>query len=260
MDMRALWFAASLSSTIGFAQTHIDMRYPQHDRNRPQPAIIDPGTPSSAESAGRAPSDAVVLFDGEDLSKWRQQDGSAAKWKLGAGYFEVAPGAGDLYTRVTLGDCQLHLEFATPTPPLGEDQNRGNSGVFLHGRYEVQVLDSYQSVTYPDGQSGAIYGQFPPLVNASRAPGRWQSYDIIFHGPRFDSAGHLRRPARMTVLLNGVLVQDDAELTGPTAHHQRPPYRPEPERAPLSLQDHGSPVRYRNIWFRELPESTDAVR
>jgi hypothetical protein len=259
MGMRAVCFAASLSSTIGLAQTHIDMRYPQHDRNRPQPPVIDPGTASSAETAGRAPSDAVVLFDGKDLSKWRQQDGSAAKWKLGPGYFEVVPGAGDLYTREALGDCQLHLEFAVPAPPQGEDQTRGNSGVFLHGRYEVQVLDSYQSETYPDGQAGAIYGQFPPLVNASRAPGRWQTYDIIVPGPRFDSAGHLRRPARMTVLFNGVLVQDDAELTGPTAHHQRPPYQPEPERVPLSLQDHGNAVRYRNVWFRELPES-GAVR
>jgi len=237
------------------AQTHIDLRYPQHDRNRPQPAVIDPGTSSSQQTPGRPPSDAVVLFDGRDLSKWQHKDGSAAKWKLDAGYFEVVPGTGQLYTRASFGDCQLHVEFAEPTPPLGEEQERGNSGVFLHDRYEVQVLDSYQSQTYPDGQAGAIYGQFPPLVNASRAPGLWQIYEIVFHGPRFDATGHLTRPARLTVFLNGVLVQDEAELTGPTAHRQRPPYVVEPEKLPLSLQDHGNAVRYRNIWIRELPES-----
>jgi hypothetical protein len=237
------------------AQTHIDLRYPQHDRNRPQPTVIDPGTSSSQQTPGRPPSDAVVLFDGRDLSKWQHKDGSAAKWKLDAGYFEVVPGTGQLYTLASFGDCQLHVEFAEPTPPLGEEQERGNSGVFLHDRYEVQVLDSYQSQTYPDGQAGAIYGQFPPLVNASRAPGLWQIYEIVFHGPRFDATGHLTRPARLTVFLNGVLVQDEAELTGPTAHRQRPPYVVEPEKLPLSLQDHGNAVRYRNIWIRELPES-----
>jgi len=237
------------------AQTHIDLRYPQHDRNRPQPAVIAPGTSSSQQTPGRPPSDAVVLFDGRDLAKWQHKDGSAAKWKLGAGYFEVVPGTGQLYTRASFGDCQLHVEFAEPTPPHGGEQERGNSGVFLHDRYEVQVLDSYQSQTYPDGQAGAIYGQFPPLVNASRAPGLWQIYDIVFHGPRFDATGHLTRPARMTVFLNGVLVQDDVELTGPTAHRQRPPYAAEPAKLPLSLQDHGNAVRYRNIWIRELPES-----
>jgi hypothetical protein len=237
------------------AQTHIDASYPQHDRTRPQPAVVDPGTSGAPQAIGRPPSDAVTLFDGRDLSKWRQKDGSAPKWTLGAGYFEVVPGTGQLYTRESFADCQLHVEFAEPTPPHGEDQDRGNSGVFLHDRYEVQVLDSYRSQTYPDGQLGAIYGQFPPLVNASRAPGLWQTYDIVFHGPRFDAAGHLTRPARMTVFLNGVLVQDDVELTGPTANRQRPPYAAEPAKLPLSLQDHGGAVRYRNIWLRELPES-----
>ncbi len=252
---RISWFVASAWPAILCAQTQIDLQYPQHDRSRPQPAVVDPGTPGTQELPGRPPSDATVLFDGKDLSKWRQQDGGVAQWKLGAGYFEVVPGTGQLYTRQSFGDCQLHLEFAEPAPPHGEDQDRGNSGVFLHDRYEVQVLDSYQSRTYPDGQAGAIYGQFPPLVNASRAPGLWQTYDIVFHGPRFDGAGHLTRPARMTVLLNGVLVQDEAELTGPTAHRQRPPYTVEPEKLPLSLQDHGSAVRFRNVWIRELPAS-----
>jgi hypothetical protein len=237
------------------AQTHVDPNYPIHDPNRPQPAVVDPGTASSQLTPGRPPSDAVVLFDGKDLAKWRHEDGSAPKWKVGDGYFEVVPKSGYLYTRDSFGDCQLHVELAEPDPPSGVDQGRGNSGVFLHGLYEVQVLDSYKSPTYPDGQSAAVYGQFPPLVNASRPPGIWQSYDIIFHGPRFDAAGHLTRPARMTVLHNGVLVQDDVELTGPTGHHQRPPYTTGPAKLPLALQDHGDPVRFRNIWIRELPDA-----
>lgn len=236
----------------GGAQMHVDPNYPIHDRDRPQPAVVEPGAASTPAAPGRPPSDAVVLFDGRDLSHWQQKDGSPPRWKLGNGYFEVVPGSGYLYTREAFGDCQLHVEFAEPDPPKGDDQNRGNSGVFLHGLYEVQVLDSYQSPTYPDGQAAAVYGQFPPLVNASRPPGVWQSYDIVFHGPRFDAAGHLTRPARMTVLHNGLLVQDDVELTGPTAHHQRPPYSAGPEKLPLALQDHGDPVRYRNIWIREL--------
>jgi Domain of Unknown Function (DUF1080) len=237
------------------AQTQVDPHFPIHDRDRPQPAVVDPGTASSQDTPGRPPSDAVVLFDGRDLSHWQHKDGSPARWTVGKGYFEVAPGTGYLYTREAFGDCQLHVELAEPAPPKGDDQNRGNSGVFLHGLYEVQVLDSYRSPTYPDGQAASVYGQFPPLVNASRPPGQWQSYDIVFHGPRFDAAGHLTRPARMTVLHNGVLVQDEVELTGPTAHHQRPPYIAGPEKQPLALQDHGDPVRFRNIWIRELPAS-----
>jgi len=209
-------------------------------------------TPSTQDSPGRPPSDAVVLFDGKDLSKWAHKDGSAAKWKVENGYFEVVPKAGYIYTREAFGDCQLHVEFAEPFPAKGENQDRGNSGVFLQGLYETQVLDSYQSKTYADGQAGAIYGQYPPLVNASRPPGQWQTYDIVFHGPRFDKDGKLLRPARETVFHNGVLVQDNVELSGPTAHGKRPPYEPQPEKLPLALQDHSHPVRYRNIWIREL--------
>jgi Domain of Unknown Function (DUF1080) len=236
-------------------QTTIDSRYPIHDRSRPLPAVVAPGTSSTPTLAGRPPSDAIVLFDGRDLSKWRMQDGGPARWKLGDGYFEVVPKTGQLYTREVFGDCQLHVEFAEPDPPRGEDQDRGNSGVFLHDLYEVQVLDSYRNKTYADGQAAAIYGQFPPLVNASRPPGEWQTYDIVFHGPRFDATGKLTRRARMTVLHNGVLVQDDAELSGPTAHQRRPPYVAGPAKRPLSLQDHDRPVRYRNIWLRELPDT-----
>ena len=259
MSWTGLKVAASLALLAGtgatHAQTQIDAKYAIHDRERPAPAVVDPGTASPQALPGRPPSDAVVLFDGKDLAQWRMRDGSPAKWKLGEGYFEVVPGTGQLYTRQDFGDCQLHVEFEEPSPPKGTDQDRGNSGVFLHDLYEVQVLDSYDSKTYPDGQAGAVYGQFPPLVNATRPPGQWQAYDIVFHGPRFDSAGKLVRPARLTVFQNGVLVQDDVVLSGPTGHHKRPPYEAGPEKRPLSLQDHDHPVRYRNVWIRELPQS-----
>ena len=226
-----------------------------HDRNRPLPPVITPGTPSTQEKAGRPPSDAVMLFDGKDLSGWESAKGGPARWKVGNGYFQVAAGTGDIQTKQAFGDCQLHVEWAAPTPPHGEDQDRGNSGVFLMGLYEIQVLDSYQSKTYADGQAGAVYGQYPPEVNACLPPGEWQTYDIVFHGPRFDSAGKLLRPATVTVLQNGVLVQDHVALTGPTEHGQRPPYHVQPTKLPLRLQDHHHPVRYRNIWIRAIPES-----
>ena len=247
-----LTIALAGSVAISLAQTQVDTKWKIHDMDRPVPAVVDPGTASTPETPGRAPSDATVLFDGKDLSKWQHHDGSAAKWKVENGYFEVVPKTGQLYTREPFGDCQLHVEFAEPLPAVGESQERGNSGVFLHNLYEVQVLDSYQNKTYADGQAGAIYGQFPPLVNASRPPGQWQTYDIVFHGPRFESSGKLLRPARITALHNGVLIQDNVEPTGPTGHHVRPPYTPGPEKLPLSLQDHGTLVRYRNIWLREL--------
>ena len=241
-----------LASVPVVCLAQVDTRWKIHDANRPVPPVIEPGTGSTQESPGRAPSDATVLFDGKDLSQWAAADGSAARWKVEKGYFEVVPKTGYIHTREPFGDCQLHVEFAEPNPPKGESQGRGNSGVFLQGLYETQVLDSYQNKTYADGQAAAVYGQYPPLVNASRPPGEWQTYDIIFHGPRFDPGGKLTRPARVTVLHNGVLVQDHVELSGPTAHGERPPYKPTPEKLPLALQDHGDPVRYRNIWIREL--------
>ncbi len=223
-----------------------------HDRTRPRPAVITPASPSTQETAGKPPSDAVVLFDGKDLSQWESAKGGPAPWKVEKGYFEVVAKTGDIRTKQGFGDCQLHVEWMAPKPPHGEDQDRGNSGIFLHGLYELQVLDSFGNDTYPDGQASAIYGQYPPLVNATRAPGEWQFYDVVFHGPRFDQEGKLLRKARFTVFLNGVLTQDNVELTGPTAHHQRPPYKVTPEKQPLELQDHNHPVRYRNIWIREL--------
>ena len=220
-----------------------------HDPQRPHPPVVTP-----AAQVGGAPSDAIVLFDGklvngDALSQWQSAKGN---WKVGDGYFEVAPGAGDLATKQKFGDVQLHIEWAAPAEIRGTSQNRGNSGIYLQGRYEIQVLDSYQNVTYADGQASAVYGQYPPLVNASLPPGQWQTYDIIFHGPRFDKDGNVTRKARVTVFHNGVLTQDNVEPTGPTAHKARPPYKPTPEKLPLSLQDHNHPVRYRNIWVREL--------
>jgi hypothetical protein len=224
-----------------------------HDEKRPQPRLVDPGAPGAAASPATPPADAIVLFDGRDLSRWRSdKDGGPARWKVADGYMEVVKGTGGIHTEQGFGDCQLHIEWATPSPAVGQGQDRGNSGVFLMGRYEVQVLDSHGSTTYPDGQAAALYGQFPPLVNASRPPGQWQSYDIVFRGPRFDQAGTLLRPARVTVLHNGVLVHDARELTGPTAHKARPAYAAHPDRLPLGLQDHDHPVRFRNVWIREL--------
>jgi len=230
------------------------MKWKIHDLNRPVPPVIDPGTSSTQDAPGRPPSDAIVLFDGRDLSHWIGQDGKPAQWKVESGYMEVVAKTGYVSTRDSFGDCQLHVEFSEPSPGVGESQERGNSGVFLMGLYEIQVLDSYQNKTYADGQASAVYGQYPPLVNAARAPGQWQTYTIIFHRPHF-AGSKLVSPARVTVMHNGVLVQDNVELTGPTAHGERPPYKPGPDKLPLQLQDHGNPVRYRNIWVRELKES-----
>jgi len=175
--------AFALTSISAVCNAQVDTRWEIHDRNRPVPPVIDPGTASTQDAPGRPPSDAVVLFDGKDLSKWADKEGGPAKWKVENGYFEVVPKTGEIHTREAFGDCQLHVEFAEPSPAKGEDQDRGNSGVFLHGLYETQVLDSYQSKTYADGQAAAIYGQYPPLVNASRPPGQWQTYDIISWPP-----------------------------------------------------------------------------
>lgn len=225
--------------------------WPIHSKDRPQPRHVQvPPMPGPVP----APSDAIVLFDGTSLASWESADSARgpAKWRVANGYMEVVKGTGAIQTKRGFGDAQLHVEWRAPSPPVGTDQDRGNSGVFLMGMYEVQVLDSYDNVTYPDGQAAAIYGQYPPLVNASRRPGEWQSYDIVFHAPRFDAQGALLSPARMTVLHNNVLVQDNVTLTGPTAHRARPPYAAHPDKLPISLQDHGHPVRYRNIWIREL--------
>lgn len=241
--------ACALFASTAVAQQGIG-DWPQHSRERPLPPVVTPGAPALPVPP---PADAIVLFDGSSLAKWEDGKGGPARWKLVAGgAMEVAPGTGGIQTRDGFGDVQLHVEWMTPNPPRGKDQDRGNSGVFLMGKYEVQVLDSYENVTYADGQAAAIYGQYPPLVNVSRKPGEWQSYDIVFHRPHFDAAGKLLKPARFTVFHNGVLVQDDVEPVGPTANGRRPPYEAGPDRLPLGLQDHEHPVRFRNIWIRDL--------
>jgi hypothetical protein len=237
---------------LGFADTPFlpGGRWHVHDGNRPQPKVVDPGTGSS-QNPGRPPSDAVVLFDGTDLSNWRDSQGHPSKWRLEGGALVSTGGAGAIVSVREFGDCQLHVEFATPTEVKGTSQGRGNSGVFLFDRYEVQVLDSYLNPTYPDGQAAAIYGQYPPLVNASRKPGEWQTYDIIFTAPRFKGK-ELVSPAYATVLHNGVAVHNHVRLLGSTVYRELPKYVAHGARGPISFQDHGNPVRFRNVWVREL--------
>jgi hypothetical protein len=234
-----------LIAGLGTAQD----QWPVHDPSRPMPPVVAPGP---AGPPVPPPADAVVLFDGKGLAAWTDAKGQPAKWKVEDGYMEVAPRTGGIRTVKGFGDCQLHVEWMAPSPPRGAGQDRGNSGVFLMDLYEVQVLDCHDNKTYADGMTAAIYGQFPPAVNACRPPGEWQTYDIVFRRPRFDGSGRLLAPARMTVFHNGILVHDGAVLTGPTAHKARPPYAMHAARLPISLQDHGHPVRYRNIWIREL--------
>jgi len=231
-------------------------RWLVHDMNRPVPAVVTPPAASCGDKAGTAPSDAVVLFDGKDVSAWESKKNPAGPfpWKAGNGYIETIKDAGYIQSKQQFGSCQLHVEFATPAKAVGKGQGRGNSGVFLMGRYEVQVLDSYNNRTYADGQCGALYGRSAPLVNVCRRPGEWQSYDIIFHRPVF-KGGRVVRKARFTVLQNGVLIQDNVELagaTGWTGPHSVTPYKPHGDKGPIALQDHGNPVRYRNIWVRPL--------
>ena len=211
----------------------------------PEPSVVTPG------AGGAPPSDALVLFGGEDLSAWRHEDGSPARWRVGDGWFEVLPGSGAIETRQKFADLQLHVEWSAPVPAEGEGQERGNSGIFLQKRYEVQVLDSYENRTYSNGQAASVYKQHLPLANAMRAPGEWQVYDIVYHAPRFAADGSIEKAATLTVLHNGVLVQDHVELRGGTVYIGEPAYAVHGPDA-LMLQDHGNPVRFRNIWLREL--------
>ncbi len=223
-----------------------------HDPNRPQPNTVTPGTFSSLDQPGRPPSDAVVLFDGTDLSKWESNEGGPAKWAIKDGVLEVVPKTGDIRTKEQFGDCQLHVEWAAPKEVKGDSQGRGNSGVFLMGLVEIQVLDSFNNLTYADGHAASVYGVNPPLVNALRPPGEFQVYDIIFRRPIYRE-GQLVEPGSVTVLVNGVLAQDHTALEGHTGHMARSKPGPFPVKGPLRLQDHGNPVRFRNIWYRELP-------
>ncbi len=223
-----------------------------HDMDRPRPPKVTPG-PYVSEAP---PSDAIVLFDGKDLSHWvqrgRRGGGSQEpKWKVENGYMEIVPRTGGIMTKESFGDCQLHVEWLIPKTSTGNGQGIGNSGVELMTRYEIQVLESADHLTYADGQAGAIYGVWPPLVNPARPMGEWNVYDIMFEAPRFEGE-KLLKPAYGTVLFNGVLVQDHKDWLGTTIWRQVGRYSPHPPEQPLSLQDHSQPVRFRNIWIRKL--------
>ena len=212
----------------------------------PEPAVVRPGV------AGEPPADAIVLLGGEGADEWRHKDGRNVDWLVEGGVLTVAAGTGNIETVRPFGDVQLHLEWRAPTRIEGEGQGRGNSGVFLQQRYEVQILDSYDNRTYSNGQAASIYKQHIPLVNAMKPPGEWQSYDIVFTAPRFAPDGALISPAYVTVLHNGVLVQNHVELLGKTVYMGQPSYAEHPPKQPLMLQDHGNPVSFRNIWVRDL--------
>ena len=244
--------AAAQEKVEGYTDTPMQPngKWHVHDPARPQPAVVTPGRQFS--QMADAPSDATVLFDGKDFSKWQSDRGGDVKWKLENGYMETTS-TGTIRTKDEFGDFQLHLEFATPTQVVGKGQGRGNNGVNIYGMYEIQVLDSYNNKTYPDGQASAIYGQYPPLVNASRPPGEWQTYDIIWEAPRWDEGGKLVKKAHASVLHNGVLVHHDRELFGRTGHRMFGNYdKPMPPKGFIQLYEHGNPVRFRNIWIREV--------
>jgi Domain of Unknown Function (DUF1080) len=221
------------------------------NRSLPQPKVVTP-----AETVGGPPSDAVILFDGKDSSQWVHKNGEAAKWPVENGAIVCKTGSGDIFSKQKIGSAQIHVEFAIPYMPQQHDQARGNSGVYLQSRYEIQVLDSYQNPTYADGSAGALYGQYPPLANASRKPEEWQSYDIIFHSPQCTD-GKVTVPGNLTLLHNGVLIQDHVNIKGPTPEAAD---KNVCEPAPLRLQDHHHPdakttfMRFRNIWYRQLGE------
>jgi hypothetical protein len=213
----------------------------------PAAPVVTPG-----KTAHDAPSDAIVLFDGKDFSNWVGDKGQPIGWTLENGAMVVKGGSGGIKTKRGFGDCQLHIEFRTPAKVEGDGQGRGNSGIFIMGLYELQVLDNYANKTYVNGQAGSMYKQLPPLVNACRPPGEWQSYDIIFTAPRFYPDGRLQSQARITVLHNGVLVQNNMSIWGSTEYIGSPVYKKHSDKEPISLQDHGNPTAFRNIWVREL--------
>jgi len=249
MSASRIAIALSLLATSIISAQQPVKTYPPNAPDKPKPPTV---TPAPAGAPVPAPADAIVLFDGKDLSQWAGQDSAAPKWIVRDGYMEVMPGSGAIHTRRGFGDVQLHVEFSTPTPPKGESQERGNSGVFLMGHYEIQVLDNYDNPTYADGYSAAVYGQTPPLVNAARPPGQWQTYDIVFHRPHFKADGSVETPARVTVFWNGMLAQDNTVITGWTVHNQVARYRSHEDKLPLTLQDHENAMRFRNVWVREL--------
>jgi hypothetical protein len=247
-------FQTSAAPVLGYTDTPMlpSGKWHVHDPARPRPPVIHSG--SAFSQGASAPSDAIILFDGTDFSQWEGEKG-APKWTIHQDYMEVTPHTGYIHTKEKFGDFQLHLEFAEPTKVEGDSQGRGNSGVFLQGVYEVQVLDSYNNPTYPDGSCGAVYGQSPPLVNACKKPGQWQTYDIFFEAARWNENHELVRPASVIVIQNGLLIHNHQPILGPTGHHMLAKYIKElPATGPIALQDHGNPVRFRNIWIRNIQE------
>ena len=239
--------SSAFAQGVGYEDTPVipGTKWRVHDKARPNPKVIEPGP----FAALQRPADAIVLFDGTDLKAWTGRKNKAS-WKIENGYMEVN-GTGEIATREHFEDCQLHLEFATPSEVKGSSQGRGNSGLFLMGRYEIQILDSYKNRSYADGQAAALYGQHPPLANACRAPGEWQTYDISFRAPRFAEDGKLISAARVTVIHNGIVVQNGQDFMGPTRHRTTTSYKKHGT-GPIKLQDHGNPIRFRNIWVRKL--------
>jgi hypothetical protein len=246
-DKRKLVKARDGSGIIGYKDTHILpwCGYHVHDPDRPAPKKVTPAPADTTGKTGKAPSDAIILFDGRDLLQWQASD-----WKIENG--ELIAVSGELQTKEPFGDCQLHVEWMAPDPPQGHMFDRGNNGVRLMGLFEIQIYDSYTEKLYPDGQAASVYAQSPPMVNACRKPGQWQTYDIIFYAPVFKS-GKLEKPAYVTVLHNGILVHHNQKIYGPTGHRIVARYtKPIPEKLPLSLSAHNNPVRFRNIWIRPL--------
>ncbi len=257
-----LVLVAMLSGAGSYAAKEL-VKYEVHDATRPNPPVITPPA-----QFGEPPSDAIILFDGKDTSQWvSEKGGGEVKWIVQDGYMQVAAKAGGIRTRKSFGNCQLHIEWCTPEgiDPKITDQKRSNSGVFLMDRYEIQVLDSYTddnyktNRTYADGQAAAMYGQHPPMVNACCKPGQWQSYDVSYLRPLFDADGNLVRKGRITLLHNGVVVHNNLEIEGTTSHKQKAKYTPH-ETGYIRLQDHGNPIRFRNVWIRELPEEPYLIK
>jgi len=241
-----------IDGVAGFQNTPLqpDGKWHVHDPARPQPPVVTPGKSFSENAA--PPADAIVLFDGKDLSQWRdKKTGGNAEWTIADGVMTSAKG--DIITTNKFGDIQLHLEFKEPTPANGDGQGRGNSGVFFMGQYEIQVLDCYNNKTYADGATGGIYGQHPALANACRPPGEWQTYDIIFNAPHFGANGEVVSPAYVTVILNGVVLQNHQAFRGATNWKSPGKYTPHPAELPLALQYHKNSVSFRNIWVRPVP-------
>ncbi len=255
MSKKTLLIAAlAVSATnISFAQLQPDKQTPESSELwNPVPRKVTPGVLAPAAGTGvQAPSDAIVLFDGKNADEWQSADKSAAKWKVEAGALTVKEGSGDVLTKKEFDDFQLHIEFRTPAVVKGDGQGRGNSGIFLQGLYELQVLDNYNNVTYSNGQAGSIYKQTMPLVNACLKPGEWQTYDVVYSAPKFNKDGMMVTPPYVTVIQNGVLVQNHTAIQGTTPYIGQPEWKAH-GKGPIKLQDHGNPTSFRNIWIREL--------